>query len=414
MSLVKIYTNDAHEIKAVGYTDNPSLKEYIIDREKVFGNASDAFIMGYTYEPTTVDGAETVIVTPYKDLDVLNMFNRSSEQAAGNDVIIVNHSTVDEVREFHKKALGRVGSALIQAGIDVNGEHFSLTAQDQSNIQQLVLQVQAGHDAVPYHPDGGDCRLFTAEEIMAIGTMATACVTYHTTRMNSLFGLLKTKTNKKDILAVQYDTMLDDERMTRFNAIMEACGVTDELRAYFDASVAAAGTTTGEIYSNIGSMISEENPDTEKLLDVVHATATITESGPVQVVIPATFVDHTKVNEDSPVYTVSGIFHVLTNVDNTVNEEYDTRYSMEYQLVNGAAQLVMTVDNGQVLSALLPMSSVENRENDTVCAEQRFFIICTGETPVVTDDYNTVLSVLNIVEPEESMDDQSVEEVSVE
>ena len=119
MSACKIFTNANHEIKAVNYTDDSTLTEYTIDREAVFGpGVSDAFIMGYRYQPITNDQGvvQSVVVSPYKDLDVLHGFNKVKEEAFPGEFIIVNHSTLDQVKAFHMKALNRIGQSMIYKG----------------------------------------------------------------------------------------------------------------------------------------------------------------------------------------------------------------------------------------------------------------------------------------------------------
>ena len=47
---MKIYVNVKHEIKAINSTNNTSLIEIEVDREKVFGDKSDFMILNYCYK----------------------------------------------------------------------------------------------------------------------------------------------------------------------------------------------------------------------------------------------------------------------------------------------------------------------------------------------------------------------------
>ena len=47
---MKIYINKKHEIKAINSTDDTSLIEIEVDREKVFGDKSDFMILNYCYK----------------------------------------------------------------------------------------------------------------------------------------------------------------------------------------------------------------------------------------------------------------------------------------------------------------------------------------------------------------------------
>ena len=49
---MKIYINKQFEIKAINQSEDTSLNEIEIDREKVFGDKSDFMILNYCYKPT--------------------------------------------------------------------------------------------------------------------------------------------------------------------------------------------------------------------------------------------------------------------------------------------------------------------------------------------------------------------------
>ena len=48
--IIKIYINSNNEIKAINSTDDTSLIEIEVDREKVFGDKSDFMILNYCYK----------------------------------------------------------------------------------------------------------------------------------------------------------------------------------------------------------------------------------------------------------------------------------------------------------------------------------------------------------------------------
>ena len=62
--------------------------------------------------------------------------------------------------------------ALIYAGIDVDfssgREHFSLTPNDQTNIDSMFTAVTLGATQYPYHADGKPCTMYSAVDITTL------------------------------------------------------------------------------------------------------------------------------------------------------------------------------------------------------------------------------------------------------
>lgn len=97
-----------------------------------------------------------------------------------------SNEDIEALRAEKKAEISSACQAAIHYGIDVNGEHFALTDNDQTNLFGKQVQLAAGATQAEYHADGQPCRYFTAEEMTAIITAATAHVTYHTTYCNAL------------------------------------------------------------------------------------------------------------------------------------------------------------------------------------------------------------------------------------
>lgn len=64
---MKIYVDDAHEIKAIYISEDDSLAEYEVDRAEVFGDMTDFMILNYCYKVTD----EGFVIYPVTDYDVL-------------------------------------------------------------------------------------------------------------------------------------------------------------------------------------------------------------------------------------------------------------------------------------------------------------------------------------------------------
>lgn len=120
-----------------------------------------------------------------------------------------DNTSLDFVKEMKLKEISMACEKAIVSGIDVvleDGEshHFSLDLESQINLMSLASLVASGTDAVPYHADGELCRYFTANEINAIMTQATAHKTYNTTYHNSLKAYVESLEDINDVHNVYY------------------------------------------------------------------------------------------------------------------------------------------------------------------------------------------------------------------
>ena len=128
-------------------------------------------------------------------------------------------------------AMSKDCKAAIEAGIDYNDEHYSLTTQDQTNIL-CWRGVASDGSAVPYHADGKHCRMYTAEEFVGLSSSAIAHITHNTTYCNLLMRWIETLTDIAEINAIIYgETALPEEYYAEYVTVMTAIGVnvsTDE------------------------------------------------------------------------------------------------------------------------------------------------------------------------------------------
>lgn len=121
---------------------------------------------------------------------------------------VVVEPTIDEVRTTAETWLSEQCNAAIVAGMDVETsvgtEHFSLQETDQINLTTATSAVQNGATAYPYHADGSLCRMFTAEEIMAVAQAATNHKLYHTTLCNHLLTWTRRAETIEEIGSITY------------------------------------------------------------------------------------------------------------------------------------------------------------------------------------------------------------------
>lgn len=90
-------------------------------------------------------------------------------------------------------------SKTIQKGVQYNGKVYSLTPNDQINIDSMFNAVLAGAEEYPYHANGESCCNMKAEDILNLYVLYKKTVTYYTTYYNQLKMYIDTLTDKKDV-----------------------------------------------------------------------------------------------------------------------------------------------------------------------------------------------------------------------
>lgn len=106
--------------------------------------------------------------------------------------------------------------AAIVAGFDVTlsdgkDHHFSLTVEDQLNLNALFGLLAAGAEQVPYHADGETCVYFTATDMQTVVQEATAHKTYHESYFNSLKAYIASKRTAAAVNAIEYGTEIPEQ-----------------------------------------------------------------------------------------------------------------------------------------------------------------------------------------------------------
>ncbi len=113
-------------------------------------------------------------------------------------------------------------NAAIEAGIDYNGKHYSMTITDQLNLESLKTTIMSGAEGVPYHADGENCTIYTATEFMEI---YNACATHkilQTTYFNQLKQYVLSLESVDEVNAVIYGQELTDQYLENYNTIAES------------------------------------------------------------------------------------------------------------------------------------------------------------------------------------------------
>ncbi len=118
--------------------------------------------------------------------------------------------------------------AAIVAGFDATlsdgkDHHFSLTVEDQLNLNALFGLLATGAEQVPYHADGETCVYFTAADMQTVVQEATAHKTYHESYFNSLKAYIASKRTAASVNAIEYGTEIPEQYQSDvLKALLEA------------------------------------------------------------------------------------------------------------------------------------------------------------------------------------------------
>lgn len=91
----------------------------------------------------------------------------------------------------------------IEAGVDYNGEHYSLTDEDRDNILAWGNRASKGF-YVPYHADGKHCRPYSPQDFTGLVEAAVGHIAHHATYCNLLMRWIETLTDVNEISTVVY------------------------------------------------------------------------------------------------------------------------------------------------------------------------------------------------------------------
>lgn len=113
---------------------------------------------------------------------------------------------------------------MIEAGLEINGLHYSYTEKDQINLNDIVSTVKLTGLPLGYHADGQDCTEYTAEELMNIYiqlTMNKYCQqTYFNQARSYLNSLKESDSNKEIIKSYVYGTPLTGIYLDNYNTMV--------------------------------------------------------------------------------------------------------------------------------------------------------------------------------------------------
>lgn len=114
--------------------------------------------------------------------------------------------------------------ATIYAGIDValsgGTEHFALELHDQANIESMFTAVTLGAKEQQYHCDGGQMKVYSAADVVALYAAYKTFVTKHTTYCNFLKNWIRREEDNEVLGEIAYGSELPEDLNTQMESVV--------------------------------------------------------------------------------------------------------------------------------------------------------------------------------------------------
>lgn len=155
---------------------------------------------------------------------------------------------VETVREVKIEELSVACNTTINAGTQVqltdgSTESFTYGLVDQSNISEMFNAVLLGATEYPYHANDDGCRMYSAQDIVAIYVTMSIFKTAQTTYHNQLKRHVKAMESVAEVEAVTYGQELTGEYLDKYNELMA------QAKAQLDNIVAKVRSNEAEVVS---------------------------------------------------------------------------------------------------------------------------------------------------------------------
>ena len=137
------------------------------------------------------------------------------------DIALLRKSKLEELSAACHKAITDGWDVILSDG---EIEHFSLEETDQINLTLAVNEVQKGENRYPYHADGKLCRLYSAEDILAIATGAATHKLFHTTYCNHALMWIRRAETVEELRTIVYGAALPEDLALNMEMLLNAAG----------------------------------------------------------------------------------------------------------------------------------------------------------------------------------------------
>lgn len=132
----------------------------------------------------------------------------------------VEELTADYVRSVKIKEMSLACNSAIAEGFDYGDRHYSLTLQDQQNLNAAQIAILTGETEIAYHADGEEYEMIPAEEMLNIITAANRHKLRHLTYFNCLKKWLNNLVQVKKIQSIEYGTEIPKKYQTNLYSMV--------------------------------------------------------------------------------------------------------------------------------------------------------------------------------------------------
>lgn len=143
-----------------------------------------------------------------------------------NPTIDIETCSLEELKAWQKNIINSECTTNIEYGVDVslsdgNQYHFSYKIVDQINYAEMYQEIEYdGYTMLPYHPDNGDCILYTAADIKAIIKAQRLNKFALTTKCNSYHRMIDEATTKESVMSIIWGSNLSEEKQKAYDSIV--------------------------------------------------------------------------------------------------------------------------------------------------------------------------------------------------
>lgn len=180
------------KITANGIVASDCSTVYHIDGKKDFINRTES--------------SKNVTVTKISEIEYIAIKSQIQEKAINEygDIVSLDQLKEQKISQMSQACKDKITQGFDMILSDGARHHFSLQLTDQLKITKLNDRAVAGMDFLPYHADGEPCKIYTAEEIIALNRNMEYIIEYETTYFNSLKLYISNMTDKNDIINLKY------------------------------------------------------------------------------------------------------------------------------------------------------------------------------------------------------------------
>ena len=132
---------------------------------------------------------------------------------------------IEQLKQSKITALSATCEQTIYNGLELElsegTERFEYKDKDQTNIKAMFDAVVFGATCYPYQSEDGNCRVYTAQDIITLYTSLEGLRTAQLTYYHQLKDLVNTLETAEEINAVTYGQELEGEYLQHYNEMIE-------------------------------------------------------------------------------------------------------------------------------------------------------------------------------------------------